>query len=230
MDKLRGQCDFLSEERTKLAEENKRLKASNKVYKDEMAILKELLVNSKAEITILKSEVKDYKASEMAAFANYHKYAAAIKELDSARPSRKPADNKSTVSARESNDPADLSAYINLDNRSKSIKADSNRPLAKPYLHIGHSNPGMQKNRPSNPPHLPNNRSFTHESTDSRPDPIVLPAMGRQPSKEFSQSTAPDDRKGGAKKRMMFRQKVNTQDKRLYDDGRNLSLNLSLNN
>ena len=230
MDKLRGQCDFLSEERAKLADENKRLKASNKVYRDEIAVLKELLVNSKAEITILKSDIKEYKASEMAAFANYHKYAAALKDLDGSLPSRKPAENRSTVSARESNDPADLSAYINQENRSKSIKADSSRPVANGYLNIGHLNKGTQKSRPTNQGQQANNRSLTHDSADSRPDAIVLPAMGRQASKEFSQSTAPDERKVAAKKRMVFRQKVNTQDKRLHDNGRNLSLNISLNN
>ena len=71
--------------------------------------------------------------------------------------------------------------------------------------------------------------STVNESTDSRPEVIVLPSMGKQPSREFSQSTAPEDKRQ-AKKRMMFRPKINAQDKRLHSDGRNLSLNLSLNN
>lgn len=140
----------MNKERENLTEENKRLKAKVIEYRDEIGRLKELLVNSKAEITILKSEVKDYKTSEMAALSNYHKYNALIKELEGHPQNRnRSVDNKSGISARESNDQPELSAYINYDNRTKSMKVESSRPLAKQgYFNLANSkNHSIQNSR-----------------------------------------------------------------------------------
>lgn len=137
VDKLRDQCDFLNKEREKLFDENKRLKQQVREFKDEVAILKELLVNSKADIKILKSDLADYKANEMTALSNHHIFGSALKDLEAARNGLKRSGKQSIVSARDSGDQAELSGYINYENRSRSQKPDSNRNRDQPYMPLG---------------------------------------------------------------------------------------------
>ena len=70
---------------------------------------------------------------------------------------------------------------------------------------------------------------MANESIESKQEPIILPAMGKYYLKEASQSTAPEENKS-TKKRMVFRPKLNNQDKRLGNKGNTLSLNLSFKN
>lgn len=148
VDKLRDQCDYLSKERESLATENKKLKTITKEQKEEIAILKQLLIDSKAEIKILKDEVHDYKATEMTVFANHHKYAAALKELDMLKSGpRKITTNNSYASARESAGQPDLSGTINYENRSRSVRIDPRKPPVPDYLLLDHKNATIHNSR-----------------------------------------------------------------------------------
>lgn len=92
------------------------LKEKVRDYKDEISILKEILVNSKADITMLKADIKDLKSNEMAALSIYHKHTASLKpqiQNDSIK-----YENADKNNSQLSNEKENLSRFLNNPNRS----------------------------------------------------------------------------------------------------------------
>ena len=81
-----------------------------------MCILKEILVNSKAEITILRADVREYKANQMAALSLYHKRAASVNQNTQSESIKNAVNERK--SSHISNDTGNLSNLIHNPNRS----------------------------------------------------------------------------------------------------------------